>query len=249
MPVKIISVKEQAKGAFNDGEILENKPIGFPQDGGNNKPYSNLFYWAHAYSDVDSTIGEHPHKGFEIMSFVLKGTIEHYDSKLGDWITLTNGDVQIIRAGNGISHAEKLNAGAHIFQIWFDPDIRKTMSMEATYDDYKASSFPSTSRDGITKTIIKGDNAPVKMESEGITIERWTVEPGSHSIKLQENLFYSVYNLNNSYKMDDKLVQKDDFIIINSELNIDLITESNIELFVISSPVQISHPTYASMYA
>ena len=98
--------------------ILENKPIGFPQDGGIVKPYSNLFYWAHAWAPIeDSTIGLHPHRGFEICSFVLKGEIEHYDTLLDKWITLKKGDVQVIKAGKGISHSEKLKEGSEIFQI------------------------------------------------------------------------------------------------------------------------------------
>ena len=50
MPVEIFNKNQQASGSFNNGEILENKPIGFPQDGGQLKPYSNLFYWAHAWT-------------------------------------------------------------------------------------------------------------------------------------------------------------------------------------------------------
>ena len=42
---------------------------------------SNLFYWAHATATKDSTIGLHPHKGFEILTYVLKGKIRHYDLK------------------------------------------------------------------------------------------------------------------------------------------------------------------------
>ena len=55
----------------NNGEILENKPIGFPGDGGKLKPYSNIFYWLMRGQDQKSTIGLHPHQGFEICSFVL----------------------------------------------------------------------------------------------------------------------------------------------------------------------------------
>ena len=50
MNLKIYKTSDQAKGSFNGGEILENKPIGFPQDRGKIKPYSNLFYWAHAWT-------------------------------------------------------------------------------------------------------------------------------------------------------------------------------------------------------
>ena len=48
MAIKIYSKEDQASGAFNGGEIVENKPLGFPQDGGELRPYSNIFYWANA---------------------------------------------------------------------------------------------------------------------------------------------------------------------------------------------------------
>ena len=42
MAIKIFKKDNQANGNFNGGEILEKKPIGFPQDGGILKPYSNF---------------------------------------------------------------------------------------------------------------------------------------------------------------------------------------------------------------
>jgi len=245
MPIKIISKDKQAHGSFNNGEILENKPIGFPQDGGELKPYSNLFYWAHAWSDVESTIGEHPHKGFEIMSFVLKGSIEHYDSKLKGWKTLNEGDVQIIRAGNGITHAEKLHSGAHIFQIWFDPDIRITLAQEASYDDYSVEQFPVIEENGIEKTIFKGNNAPIQMKTENVTIEQWDIKQGTYNMNMSKNTVVSLYCLSGIGQIQDNSVQKHDFLIVNDEKTLKITTENALKLFAISSPVQVSHPTYA----
>ena len=152
MPIKIFPVQKQIKGGFNDGEIVENKPIQQSPDKTKLQPYSNIFYWAHAWANTTSTIGLHPHKAFEIMSFVLKGEIEHYDTKNKTWIPLQAGDVQIIRAGNGISHAEKLIEGSHIFQIWLDPDISKSLNQPASYNDYKSADFPVITRNGFTIT-------------------------------------------------------------------------------------------------
>ena len=42
---------------------------------------------------------------------------------------LKEGDVQIIRAGNGISHAEEIDDNSEIFQIWFDPNLSKTLKI------------------------------------------------------------------------------------------------------------------------
>ena len=63
MSINIFKKDDQANGDFNNGEILEKKTIGFPQDRGKLKPYSNLFYWAHAWAPLtDSIIGLHPHR-------------------------------------------------------------------------------------------------------------------------------------------------------------------------------------------
>ena len=156
--IQKFSKETQATGNFNYGEILENKPLGFPQDGGELKPYSNLFYWAHAWApEKDSIIGLHPHRGFEICSFVLKGEIEHYDTLLDKWITLSEGDVQVIKAGKGISHSEKLKSGSEIFQIWFDPNIQESLYTNATYNDFKTKEFPLLSSNGVEKKTISDE--------------------------------------------------------------------------------------------
>jgi redox-sensitive bicupin YhaK (pirin superfamily) len=102
--ITIIRREDQPDGQFNGGAVLEKRPVLYRS--GKTSPYSNLFYWAHAWSEKGSAIGLHPHQGFEILSFVLTGEIEHYDTKNKTWNTLKAGDVQIIRSGNGISHAE-----------------------------------------------------------------------------------------------------------------------------------------------
>jgi len=43
MAIDYYPIERQAVGNFNNGEILEKKPVGFPQDKGILKPYSNIF--------------------------------------------------------------------------------------------------------------------------------------------------------------------------------------------------------------
>ena len=83
--IEIFKKSDQAYGEFNNGAIIENKPIGFPGENNSLKAYSNLFYWAHATAKVDSTIGLHPHKGFEIMTFVLDGEINIFIKDYLKW--------------------------------------------------------------------------------------------------------------------------------------------------------------------
>ena len=185
MAVNIFKKEDQADGNFNNGEIIEKKPIGFLQDGGKLKPYSNLFYWAYAWTpNKKSTIDLHPHQGFEICSFVIKGKINHFDTKQNKWIPLSEGDVQIIRSGNGISHAEEIDDQSEIFQIWFDPDISKSIKKEATYDDYKSDAFKIVQLKNKTLKILMGENSPMKMDSEGVLINEYELAEGKHSFKI-----------------------------------------------------------------
>jgi len=250
MSLTIIPKNKQAYGQFNNGQIIENKPIGFPREGGPTRPYSNLFYWAYAEAKVDSTIGLHPHQGFEIMSFVLNGKIRHFDTKLDGWRDLEKGDVQIIRAGKGISHAEFMAQDAVMFQIWMDPNINKTMQQEATYDDYPAADFPVEDRNGLQVITYTGTpEAPLRMDTPGVTIARWQLKDGpkEQTIGLQPDKIYSIYVLNGSGSFNGESVKSDDFIIIENADQLELVAEAGIELFVVASPVNVGYATYGEM--
>ena len=237
--IKIYPKKNQAYGEFNNGEIIENKPIGFPQDKGPVKPYSNLFYWAFAKADSESTIGLHPHKGFEIMSFVLNGSIDHYDTKINKWLTLKKGDVQLIKSGSGIYHSEKLHKHSSIFQIWFDPNIAKSINTPPQYQDFKSNNFKFS---GNRKYYV-GNNSPIKLDSENIQIFKLKTSKNT-VFCVPETLMYSIYCLNNSFKLNNITIEKNDFIIINNEKIVSISVKTPIELFIISSNKFISYKTY-----
>lgn len=244
MALRIISKSQQAIGAFNGGQIIENKPIGFPQEGGFVRPYSNLFYWAKAHGVVDSTIGLHPHQGFEIITFVLKGNIRHFDSQLNDWKPLTAGDVQIIRAGNGIEHAEHLEKDSEIFQIWFDPNLNKTLQQEASYNDYQLDSFPKVETPYGTRRQLIGGEAPLTLDSPGLLVERYNFESAGE-LTIPEGKIMSLYVLEGSGTIGEKSVEQDDFIIGDSSGTLQVEPhDGGMDLFAIYSLAELDYRTY-----
>ena len=246
MKLEVYKISDQAKGNFNDGEILENKPIGFPQEGGKLKPYSNLFYWAHAWTnDKKSTIGLHPHQGFEICSFVLKGKVNHFDTKQNKWIPLSKGDVQIIRAGNGISHSEELDKNSEIFQIWFDPNLEITLKNNASYDDYNFSQFKVNKTKTSSTTIIKGEGSPMKMETEGITIHLLDLEKGSHFFNSSKKKVHSIFVLGGEIELENKKNLKGTFLTISQTDSFRIISNKRSRIFEVISPLLPSYRTYA----
>ncbi|MEP2026636.1 MAG: pirin family protein [Reichenbachiella sp.] len=245
MSVEIVSKHHQAQGAFDFGRIRENKPIGFPHERGGISSMSNLFYWAHAWSDTGGLIDTHPHQGFEIMSYVLGGKISHYDTKYDRWLDLDTGDAQVIRAGNGISHAEKVLPGGEFFQIWFDPDLTKTMKKEASYSDIKSSDFPTkTLANGQAKTII-GQGSPFEIDAEGIEVTDISEISKRWDMTLDKEKVYSIYVVEGEGKVARSSVAPNDFLVVKSEDQIAIDFTGKARLFIIQSPSKVSYKTYA----
>src|ERR1700744_1991708 len=65
----------------------------------------------------------HPHRDMEIVTYIREGAITHRDN-LGNEGRTEAGDVQVMHAGTGITHAEynMENIPTRLFQIWIMPD-------------------------------------------------------------------------------------------------------------------------------
>ncbi|WII72805.1 pirin family protein [Bdellovibrio sp. 22V] len=67
----------------------------------------------------------HPHRDMEIITYVLKGTVEHKDS-LGNTGQIKAGEIQTMHAGTGIRHSEynpSPDEDLELFQIWVMPSV------------------------------------------------------------------------------------------------------------------------------
>ncbi len=168
LDINIYPPESQGVGQFDGGRITEIKPIGFPHEGPEIKNLGPLFYWAWATAKGYGKIGLHPHQAFEIMSYALEGEIGHYDT-LGNKSRVKAGGAQVMQTGSGVSHEEEtVGDRTDFFQIWFDPDIKKTIHNEPTYNEFKNEDFPIESNNGIKLKTLIGKGSPIKLVSDVI---------------------------------------------------------------------------------
>ena len=118
--------------------------------------------WRMYHGEAVPGFPSHPHRGFETVTAVLKGMIDHSDSQ-GATGRYGNGDVQWLTAGAGIQHAEMfplLSAEAdnplELFQIWLNlPAARKFA--KPYYTMLWSEDVPRLSQRGTTGNLIEVD--------------------------------------------------------------------------------------------
>ena len=187
LEIKIYPPEAQGVGQFDGGRITEIKPIGFPGGGPDVRHTGPLFYWAWATAKGYGKIALHPHQAFEIMSYVLEGEIGHYDT-LGTQSRVKAGGVQVMQTGSGVSHEEETVADHNeFFQIWFDPNLRESVTQPPTYREFSHEDFPTETRDGVVIKQIIGEGAPVTLQAEA-AMQDILISPGhTHRRELAAN--------------------------------------------------------------
>ena len=249
---KIYPPEAQGVGQFDGGRITEIKPIGFPHEGPEIKNLGPLFYWAWATAKGYGKIALHPHQAFEIMSYALEGEIGHYDS-LGNRSRVKAGGAQVMQTGSGVSHQEE-TVGDHtdFFQIWFDPDIRKTLHQKPTYNEYKSEDFPAESQEGVTLKTVIGKGSPVTLVADvimkDISIEQdrlfqYPLCQGKTLALVVISGRGLLFNMQTGTKHS---VNRQDFALIHAQHSGDmsLQADSPLRVAAIEVPAQVDYPLY-----
>ncbi|MFS0558837.1 pirin family protein [Brevibacillus sp. 179-C9.3 HS] len=255
MEIRVYTQNEQAKGHFGDGEIVESKPIGFPHEGSVVKRVGPLFYWAWAKSLKTFEIPLHPHSGFEILSYVLTGTVGHRDT-LGNLQEVSTGGAQIMQTGSGAYHAEELGKDTEMFQIWFEPHLAQTTKQPPTYNQYDHEAFPYEDVDGVRVKHIVGPSAPIQLVTDSMMSDITIPAGASYAHELPSGYSHAVVIVEGTGSVAEKAVVSEnlmpastgDFVVLSAEENSTAIyqatSDAPLRLVLIQVPTEVDYPLY-----
>ncbi len=103
---------------------------------------------------------DHPHRGFETVTYMIAGRMQHRDSA-GHEGLLENGGVQWMTAGRGVIHSEIPRQEAGVmegFQLWLNLPASDKMSAP-WYRDFAAADLPRFATEaGVAVTVIAGES-------------------------------------------------------------------------------------------
>lgn len=100
---------------------------------------------------------DHPHRGFETVTYMIAGRMRHRDSA-GHEGLLENGGVQWMTAGRGVIHSELPEQEEGLmegFQLWLNLPAADKM-MPAWYQDFPGAAIPQWQAEGVTVRVIAG---------------------------------------------------------------------------------------------
>ena len=198
----------------------------------------------------------HPHRGFETVTYLLKGRMNHADSA-GNSGELNSGDVQWMTAGRGVIHSElphpdfyKTGGVMHGFQIWVNLPAANKM-MQPRYQDVPAEDIPVVCSldELVTVRVIAGqslDQSAVIDTVIPITFLHMTLKPGGKIIQsIEKGLNGMIYCFSGSLKIDQKTLNDGQLGILSDgdevHLSVSDSAKEDVNILFLAGP-QIDEP-------
>ncbi|MBP6902742.1 MAG: pirin family protein [Burkholderiaceae bacterium] len=130
---------------------------------------------------------DHPHRGFETITYMIAGRMRHRDSA-GNEGLLSNGGVQWMTAGRGLVHSELPEQEEGVmegFQLWLNLHSADKLQTPG-YRDIPSEQIPEWQGDGVTVRVIAG-------ASQGVqgAVQRPVTEPLYLDLHLQPGAVFA----------------------------------------------------------
>lgn len=186
----------------------------------------------------------HPHRGFEGITYLLSGSMQHKDN-LGNDRTIQAGGAQRFTAGSGIFHSEmpsetEITEG---IQLWVNlpkklktlaPDYQQVGKEEIIID------FPET---GVQRRTLVGDKGKIKTH-QAVSYEDYSMEKGaSILIENSESRNQLIYLLKGELRYTGNRLSAKQALLIDQAQKLELTADKESRLIVLSGEA-IGEPIY-----
>jgi redox-sensitive bicupin YhaK (pirin superfamily) len=114
---------------------------------------------------------DHPHRGFEGVTYVFEGSVNHRDN-LGNDSTVTRGGLQRFTAGRGIVHSEMPSADGVTrgIQLWVNLPSRMK-KLEPDYQQVNADAVPERQVSNGVVRVLAGEGSPLQLNTPVIYLD------------------------------------------------------------------------------
>jgi len=155
--------------------------------------------------DIDAGgFPDHPHRGFEGVTYMLGGGMQHADN-LGNRSIVTAGGVQRFTAGKGIVHSEMPQGRAQGIQLWVNlPQRLKTL--DASYQQVDAGDMPVITKDSVTVRTMVGEGSPIELQTPVLYLDVSLESASDYKRKIPEDFRGFVYVLEGEINLNGAML-------------------------------------------
>ncbi len=173
---------------------------------------------------------DHPHRGFETVTYMIDGVFEHKDSE-GHSGKLMAGDVQWMTAGSGVIHSEmpekefsQKGGILHGFQLWVNLPKKEKMT-KPRYQDVPANKIPIAKSNEVTVKVIAGEamgKTAVIDTKTPIIYLHYILQPGieiAQTVPQNYNAFAYVIDGEGLFGSEQRLAHKGQVVLFKKDGN------------------------------
>lgn len=173
---------------------------------------------------------DHPHRGFEAITYILDGGMQHADN-LGNKSTVSGGGLQRFTAGKGLVHSEMPADHAHGFQLWIN--LPKSLKrMEPSYQQVDAADIPCETNDGVVVKTLVGEGSPTKLQTPVIYLDV-TIHHGSlYQRQIPEGFRGFIYIIEGEVKLNSETLKTSEAGFFDQATTLSFMAKSDTRLIV-----------------
>ena len=194
--------------------------------------YDPFVLWDNFNIGPERGFPTHPHRGFEAITYMFSGSIEHIDN-LGNQSRVTTGGAQRFTAGRGIEHSEMPDSqvDSNGIQLWINLAKNKK-SIEPDYQQVDEENIPLLNINNGTIRVIVGDESPVKLQTP-VRYLNVSLEDGAKLIEpIPQDFRGFIYLLSGQLTVNSEIVNEREAYFFEdlSSLDIEASTKSQFML-------------------
>lgn len=200
----------------------------------NRSSFGPLRVWNDDHIAPNTGFPPHPHRDMEIITYVRKGAISHQDH-LGNKGRTLAGNVQVMSAGTGITHAEynREPEATDIFQIWVQPN------RQGLPPRWENRAFPPRQGDGHLVAVASGQTqhpeaAPISADATLFATTLGAGQTTTHTFQPGRRAY--VVSARGRVEINGQLVQARDGVAISDEKEVSLRALDEAEVLLLDLP-------------
>lgn len=202
-----------------EGDGVDVKRL-FPIHGRMN--FDPFVLWDHFDIAEGRGFPDHPHRGFEAITYMFEGGMNHRDN-LGNASFVTAGGAQRFTAGKGMVHSEMpAKQGKSIgIQLWINLP-KRLKQLEPSYQQVDHAEFPLQAiEQGQVKTLV-GEGSPLVLNTE-VLYQHVMLEKGAHyTPPVKEGWHGIIYLMSGELGVNDRHIRADQALFVDHESRLEI---------------------------